>query len=484
MKTFGFFRTLGLVGICICLVSTEEAVSGNKDRENKPNVVFFLADDMGWIDAGCYGSKIYQTPAIDKLASNGVRFTQAYANHPMCVGSRYAIMTGKYPARGGIPGRTKYPDSMPSSEYTMAEAFKDCGYRTFFAGKWHLHSSIYPEHQGFEVNIGGHTWGAPASYFYPYGNEGNKRKVPGLDKGSKQGEYLTDRLTDETEKFIRKHQNEPFFVYLSHYAVHTPLQGKTSFVDSYTSIINSASFNGAAYLKEREADNKMHQDNPIYAAMIQSIDESLGKIMALLTELNLIENTIIVFTSDNGGESCKIEKGARSTSNHPLRAGKCWLYEGGIRVPLIVSWPGVIQSDELSKSLVIGTDHYPTLLELVGLPLVQEQHCDGISYANVLKGRYCPKRKPMFWHFPIDMSPTVQRAVGMRSGTVIRDGDYKLIDWYSTDNYELYNLRDDIEEVDDLATQEPEKAKELLARIQNWRHELNAPMLSKTPEEK
>lgn len=466
MKRRNFVKTLGLAGLSLI----PSGLTKGEEHKKKPNVIFFLVDDMGWMDAGCYGSKIYNTPNIDKLASKGVRFTQAYACHPMCVASRYALMTGKYPARGGVPGGVKYqyPDSLPSSEYTIAEAFKDNGYRTFFAGKWHLHSSIYPQHQGFEVNIGGHTWGAPASYFYPYGEKDNKRKVPGLSKGKKE-EYLTDRLTDETERFIRKNKDEPFLVYLSHYAVHSPLEGKETYVNKYKEIINNADFEGPAYKKEGKADLKMHQDNPDFAAMIQSVDDSLGQLMTLLEELDLTQNTIIVFTSDNGGDSCKLKRKGKSTSNYPLRTGKCWLYEGGIRVPLIASWPGTIKTGQVSEALVTGVDHYPTLLELTGQPPVPSQHLDGVSYTDTLKGSRLTPREPMYWHFP-----GVTKAIDMASGSIIRDGDYKLINWYKSNTYELYNLRKDIGEKHDLAKTMPEKTTELLDKLKKWRTEVNA----------
>ena len=457
--------------IAIALIACSAGNTNNKtSNQIPPNVVFFLVDDLGWTDVACYGSKIYQTPTIDKLASEGMLFTQSYAAHPLCIGSRFSIMTGKYPARAV---RSKKFGLMSPDEITLAETFKEGGYNTFFAGKWHLgKKGNYPENQGFDINIAGHHMGAPASYFYPFGEEDNIRKVPGLQKEGKQGDYLTDVLTDKTIAFIKQNKDKPFFAYLSHYAVHTPLESKLSKREDAQKIIDNYTFEQPSYSKVKKADEKLRQDNAIYAGMISSIDESLSRIMATLEELGLTENTIIVFTSDNGGDGTKMNKRGKSTSNAPLKAGKCWLYEGGIRVPLIVKWPNNIQRGVVSDAKVIGNDHYPTLLDLVGLAQKPQQHLDAVSYAAVLKGEARHERKPMFWHFRAGVNLT--RACGTDGGTVIQEGNYKLIDWYNTDTFELYNLKYDVGEQYDISQDMPKIVQDLLAKTQAWRKEVNA----------
>ena len=460
-----YFCTYFLIALILSGCSTSKT-----NKQTPPNVVFFLVDDLGWTDVACYGSKIYQTPTIDKLASEGMLFTQSYAAHPLCIGSRFSIMTGKYPARAV---RSKKFGLMSPDEITLAETFKEGGYQTFFAGKWHLgKKGNYPENQGFDINIAGHHMGAPASYFYPYGEEGNVRKVPGLQKEGKQGDYLTDVLTDKTIEFIKQNKDKPFLAYLSHYAVHTPLESKSEKKKHAQKIIDNHTFEHPRYSKVKNADEKLRQDNAIYAGMISSIDESLSRVMAALDELGLSENTIIVFTSDNGGDGTKMNKRGKSTSNAPLKAGKCWLYEGGIRVPHIVKWPKNIQQGIVSDAKVIGSDHYATLLDLVGLAQKPQQHIDGVSYSAVLKGEARPERKAMFWHFPAGEKLT--RACGTDGGTVIQEGNYKLIDWYNTNTFELYNLKDDLGEHYDISQDMPKKAQELLAKTQAWRKEVNA----------
>ncbi len=443
-----------------------------------PNVLFFLVDDMGWKDAGCYGSSFYETPAIDRLAQDGVRFTQAYCAHPRCGPSRYALMTGKFPARAGNPGRT---DLMEASEFTMAEAFKAAGYATFFAGKWHLSEKPeqQPENQGFDINIaGGHT-GAPPSYFFPYNEvrqKGHKTEanISGLDSG-RPGEYLTDRLTDETVAFLKQHQKnksgQPFFVYLSHYAVHTPLEAKPEITARYDEKLKQMKLDDPGYIA-KDGTTKMHQDNAVYAAMLQSMDESLARILQTLNDLGLAENTIIVFTSDNGGLSNRGATGRQplATSNLPLRAGKGHCYEGGIRVPLIVKWPGVTKPGMVSDAAVTGTDHYPSLLEMAGLPLKPEQHLDGVSYAGLLKDGPLKRTSPLFWHSP-EARPN---NTGDINCSVIREGDLKLFDFYGENRVELYNIAADLYETADLSAAQPEQSARLLKEVRAWRKETGA----------
>lgn len=445
----------------LCLFG--QSISAN--AQEKPNVVFFLVDDLGWADTASNGSKIYQTPNIDALAKEGMSFTGAYAAHPLCIGSRFALMTGKYPAR---IKKSKQFGTMPPNEKTMAEAFKEQGYSTFFAGKWHLGKpGAYPENQGFDINVGGHDKGAPAHYFYPYGDNDNDRKVPGLDLVDKKGDYLTDSLTEKANAFIRKNQEKPFFLYLSHYAVHVPIESKEVDKQQAQQRINKHEFIGPAYKALGPAKQKMHQDNATYAGMIKSIDDSLGNIVKQLDALNLSDNTIIVFTSDNGGESTKTTAyGGKATSNLPLKAGKCWLYEGGIRVPLVVKWPGKIAPNSASNHSVAGTDHYPTLLNLASLPEQASQHIDGQSYANTLLNKSQTPRPAMFWHFRTQGN--LARVCGTPSGTVINDGKHKLINWYDSGNIELYNVNKDIGETNNIADKKPKVTQRLMTELQAW----------------
>ncbi|NQZ27924.1 MAG: sulfatase [Colwellia sp.] len=455
------FSSLKLMLLTLCLFG--QSISAN--AQEKPNVVFFLVDDLGWADTASNGSKIYQTPNIDALAKEGMSFTGAYAAHPLCIGSRFALMTGKYPAR---IKKSKQFGTMPPNEKTMAEAFKEQGYSTFFAGKWHLGKpGAYPENQGFDINVGGHDKGAPAHYFYPYGDNDNDRKVPGLDLVDKKGDYLTDSLTEKANAFIRKNQDKPFFLYLSHYAVHVPIESKEIDKQQAQQRIDKHEFIGPAYKALGPAKQKMHQDNATYAGMIKSIDDSLGNIVKQLDALNLSDNTIIVFTSDNGGESTKTTAyGGKATSNLPLKAGKCWLYEGGIRVPLVVKWPGKIAPNSASNHSVAGTDHYPTLLNLASLPEQASQHIDGQSYANTLLNKSQTPRPAMFWHFRTQGN--LARVCGTPSGTVINDGKHKLINWYDSGNIELYNVNKDIGETNNIADKKPKVTQRLMTELQAW----------------
>ena len=478
-----FLRTCAISGVAALLPA--RGLYGKRPSQKPPNIVFILIDDLGWRDLSCYGSDLYETPAINRLARQGVRFSQAYCAHPRCVPSRFSIMSGKYPARYGVPGRNS---NLPDKEFTIAEALKEAGYRTFFAGKWHLGKENnpeypYPDRQGFDVNIGGSSAGATGSHFFPYEGKRKTRsgkvkilKLPGLEKG-RPGEYLADRLTDETVKFIRRHRDEPFFVYLSHYAVHTPLQAKEDFIKKYKQKLSTMPKpDRPPYIKEGVGETKLWQDHPVYAGMIQSVDESVERIMRTLDELSLTENTIIIFTSDNGGLSTRgYKKRELPTSNFPLRAGKGWCYEGGIRVPLIVKWPGVTKAGSESNAIVTGPDFYPTILEMTGQPLRPEQHLDGVSFVKVLNGEKQTCRRQAFWHSPVGRPD----STGDENCSVIRDGDYKLIDWYDENRVELYNIKTDVGEQHDLANKMPEKRDDLYRKLVAWRKEVGAYMADK-----
>lgn len=445
------------------------ASAGRGAKPRRPNFVFFLADDLGWKDAGCYGSGFYETPAIDRLAAEGMRFTHAYAASPVCSPSRAGIMSGKYPARlnttqyfGGFrEGKLDTPDyvdRLPLSETTLAEAFQAAGYSTFFLGKWHLGGEPYfPGKQGFDVNIGGNHTGLPrGGHFSPYLN-------PQISDGP-LGEYLTDRLTSEALRLMESAPS-PFLFFLSHYAVHVPLQAEWEDMKPFW---KKALFNPRTgrFDKEGKHPVRVVQDHPVYAGMITALDKSLGRVMDKLYELGIGNDTIVIFVSDNGGLSTAE---GWPTSNAPLRAGKGWLYEGGIREPMIVKWPGITPPGSTCAEPVISTDFYPTMLKMAGLPLRPSQHVDGADLCPLLKGSSF-SRGPVYWHYPHYSNQ------GGKPSAAIRSGPYKLIEFYEDNRVELYNLDDDISEEHDLSANMPEKAKELLARLHNWQEETGARM--------
>ncbi|MBM3855551.1 MAG: sulfatase, partial [Verrucomicrobia bacterium] len=420
------------------------------------------------------GSTYYQTPNIDRLAREGVRFTDAYAACAVCSPTRAAVLTGKYPARllltDWLPNGRWHPKAklqsarfvrgLPLEEFTLAEALREAGYRTASIGKWHLGSEPFslPEHHGFDVNIGGNAHGAPGDFFFPY--EGNwaipttgLRARWNVFADGKPGEYLTDRLTDEAVKFIRENRAKPFFLYFPHYAVHTPLQAKKEVV--------------AKYEKIPEAQQ---QGKPVYAAMVESMDESVGRVMATLRELGLEQSTLILFTSDNGGFY-------NATSNAPLRANKGAYYEGGIRVPLIVKWPGVARAGHVSAEPVTSTDLYPTCLAAAGRPPRPHQHLDGLNLQPVLAGGASLDRPAIFWHFPHynDHPSSVPSSV-------IRRGPWKLIETFDPTGVELYNLADDLGETRNLAAENAAKTAELRRELEAWRKEVGAEMMRPNPD--
>ena len=443
-----------------------------------PNFVFFLVDDLGYSDIGCYGSDYYKTPNIDKLAHEGVKFTNAYASGMVCSPSRASILTGKYPARlrittaipikgyarinngKGTPFKdADYTMNLPLQELTIAEALKNNGYSTSCIGKWHVckDSIFFPENQGFDENIGGSGRGHSANYFYPY--YGKWRMAVGHPwiewntvKGGKPGEYLTDRLTDEALKFIEKNKNQPFFLYLSHYAVHTPIQAKEKILQKY---------------KDADPDIERGHIYPKYAAMIESVDQSLGLILKKLEELNLSHDTIIIFTSDNGGHG-------KWTSNYPLRGNKGNFYEGGIRVPLIVKWSNKINSQQIIEDPVIGNDFYPTILEMAEISLIPSQHIDGVSLWPSIKSGKKIKRNRLFWHFPNYIG--AGHPDPSKPTSVIRKGKWKLIENLENGEVQLFDLKNDVSEKTDLSNKLIKKVVELKNELNNWRISVNAQM--------
>ena len=462
--------------LCVLMLAAPAVAADAGGKEPaRTNVVLILIDDLGWKDLGCCGSTYYQTPHIDRLASEGMRFTNGYAACNVCSPTRAAIMTGKYPARllltqwlpSGRWSRTgnklcegRYLSNLPLEEVTIAEAMREAGYRTAFLGKWHLGTETYyyPEHQGFDVNIAGRDYGAPGSYFYPFKGDW---KIPTtgltLKKDSplpgKKGDYLVDRLAEEAEAFIRDSAGRPFFLMLAHYAVHTPLQGKPDKVARYEKVAKD-----------------QRQGKPAYAAMVESVDESVGRVMRTLRELNLEERTLVIFTSDNGGF-------AGATDNAPLRANKGSNYEGGIRVPVIIKWPGHTKAGSTSHEPVISTDFYPTILAATGQDLRPHQHMDGKNLVPVLTGAGGLGREALYWHYP----HYNQHPQSFPSG-VIRAGDWKLIENFETGQAALYNLADDIGETNDLSQREPAKAAELLGRLNAWRDDVGADPTKPNPE--
>ncbi|MCF6332716.1 MAG: sulfatase [Draconibacterium sp.] len=449
--------------------------------QNKPNVLFFLVDDLGWNDIGTNGSKLYETPNIDKLANESMNFNNAYAAYPRCVPSRFAMMTGQHPARN----RKSDARFTTVGRVTLGKAMKENGYGTYFAGKWHLGrtEAEWPHNQGFDVNIGGCAAGAPGSYFFPYHDPTkSKNNVPyyGLEEGIK-GEYITDRLTDETIKYIDKNNPEktgkPFFVYLSHYAVHTPLQAKPELVEHFKKKVKTLHFEGKSYFFGPDGRVKMRQDNAIYAAMVAGMDESLGRIVAKLKELGIYENTIIIFTSDHGGlsNSGLENKRALATTNKPLRAGKGHIYEGGIKVPVFVRWPGVVEKKEIAESVITGMDYYPTILEMCGLPSEPENHIDGVSFVPALKGEEMNTDRPFYWH-QTAARPT---STGDHNSSVIRVGNYKLHHFLDDDRIELYDLEKDPYEKNNIAKESPDITSKLDKKLSNWKKEVNAAEVKK-----
>ncbi|MEX2215114.1 MAG: sulfatase [Phycisphaeraceae bacterium] len=448
--------------------------------DRPPNFVFFLVDDLGYMDVSPNNpNTFYDTPNIDKFAKTAMRFTDGYAACCVCSPTRASILTGKYPARlhttdyfcGKRTGKLLPPDylcHLPLEEETIAETLKKKGYATYFAGKWHLgEADYYPEKQGFDINMGGLDRGGPYGgdkYFSPYGN-------PKLPDGPK-GEHLPARLGNETAKFIEANKDKPFLAYLSFYSVHTPLIGRPDLIEKYRQ--------RAAKLPEREKWGKEHQrdvrlvqDVPVYAAMVEAMDLAVGTVLDKLDELKLADNTVVIFFSDNGGLSTSE---GFPTSNLPLRAGKGWNYEGGIREPLIIRAPGLTKPGSTCSVPVISTDFNPTLRELAGAPMDVKQHIDGVSLVPLLRGEKDLKRDAIYWHYP-----HYGNQGGSPSGA-IRSGKYKLIQFYEDDRVELYDLENDLSEKNDLSKEKPQVAAELQAKLQAWLKDVKAQMPTPNPK--
>ncbi len=452
---------------CAVVAALLLAVSPRLHAAERMNVVVILTDDLGWADLGCYGSKYHKTPNIDRLAAAGVRFTDAYAASPVCSPSRAALLTGKYPVRlnltDWLTGRPDRPDQkllrptlaagLPDDVPTLAALLKADGYQTGLVGKWHLGGKgSTPLDRGFGVNVGGSESGSAASYFVPYKGKTGPAMV-GLEDAP-DGEYLTDRLTAEAEKFIDANKERPFFLYLAHYAPHIPLKAKADLVAKY------------------KAGKPGEQGSPLYAAMIESIDDSVGRVLKKLDDLKLTERTIVIFTSDNGGLSVIEGPDTPPTINSPLRDGKGYLYEGGLRIPLIVYWPGVTKPGTNTEP-VAHMDLFPTLLEACGVKA--DGKIDGVSLVPLFKGEAL-KRDALYWYYPHYSNQ------GGHPGAAIRAGNYKLIEFFENGRRELYDLRKDAGESHNLIADKPDVAKELSAKLDAWRKEVGAQPMKPNPD--
>lgn len=451
----------------------------NSAKENniKPNFIFILVDDLGWTDLGYSGSTFYETPNIDSLSLYSIQFTNAYSTGSVCSPSRASIMTGKHPARlsitDWIPGNDpkdqrligpKDLNELPLEELTIAEVFRTNGYKTFFGGKWHLGSvGFYPEDQGFDINMGGHEKGQPpGGYYVPYEN-------PKLPDGP-EGEYLTDRLTDESIKFLHEVGEDPFFLFLSYYTVHTPIQASKRHIDKFRKKLNGLENNKPQQRIDGNGITTLNQRNPEYASMVYALDENIGRLLTTLKEMGLYDNSVIIFTSDNGGLSTlrKEYESVAPTSVVPLRAGKGWLYEGGIRVPLLIKPSNFLSRNNICTEPVMGYDFYPTLLSLAGIDPFPDQVIDGVDLGPILNGEKTLSRTELIWHYPH------YHGSGWTPGAAIRQGDWKLIEFYETEKVELYNLSDDISETEDLSLIYPEKASSLYQRLHELQISMNA----------
>ena len=426
----------------------------------KPNILFILADDLGWKDLSCYDAPLNETPHLDQLAREGLRFTQAYTAGSVCSPTRGSLMTGKYPVRTGvtdfIPGVSSVGRKLVTQptktelaldEVTIGEAMKEGGYQTFFGGKWHLgNAGFEPQDQGFEVVVADSE----------LGNHGKDWKVG-------------QKLTESANKFLDERDvNRPFFMYLAYHEPHIPILEYPEHIAKFHNKAAQQSTTGTATRTERGGQTRIVQDDPTYSSEVAGLDSFVGSVLAKLDKKELADNTIVIFFSDNGGLSTKASPGP--TSNEPLRAGKGWLYEGGVRVPLIIRAPGVTKAGTVTDAQVISTDFYPTLLALANLPGKPQQHRDGIDISPVLLGQPTPQREALFWHYPHYHGST------WAPGSSMREGDWKLIEFFEDNSVELYNLHSDLAETQNLAAAEPKRVNAMRTKLANWRAETGAYM--------
>lgn len=472
--------------VTLFTISACKQESKKTENQKRPNVLFILVDDLGFKDLSCTGSTFYETPNIDKIANKGMVFNKGYAASRVCSPSRASIMTGKFTARHGITDwigakhgtawrehnrhdkllPANYNHVLEQNDITIAEAMKASGYKTFFAGKWHIGSEgSHPEDHGFDINIGGWDKGSPiGGYYSPWKN-------PYL-KNIKKGENLSMRLAKETSEFIKKHKDTSFFAFLSFYAVHGPIQTTQNKWGKYREKAEKQGIKEKGYKMERVLPIRQVQDNPIYAGLVETMDDAVGLVLNTLKELELDKNTIIIFTSDNGG----VASGDNySTSNLPLRGGKGYQWEGGIREPFFIHVPWYQSNGATSDIPVISTDFYPTILDLTGADFIPEQHVDGVSLKPIFEGKSLAER-PLFWHYPHYGNQ------GGEPSSIIQENSWKLIHYWEDNRNELYNLTSDSQEKTNVAHQNPKLTEQLSSKLNTWLLSINANIPSKDLE--
>jgi arylsulfatase A len=473
MKSFAAILTSILMALCAC--STPPA----SEPAERPNFLILFVDDMGWSDLAVTGSDLYETPSIDKLAADGMQFNTTYSACTVCSPSRAAMMTGMYPGRTNVTdwirghqrpwAKLAVPDwtmQLDHEHTSIAEALKASGYKTAHVGKWHLmptgeanQNDYMPTRHGFDINIGGNEYGAPPTYFHPYVR--GERTLGPMPEGGTDGDYLTDRLTDEALGILDEWQDGPFLMYFAYYNVHTPIQAKQSDIDYYT---------------QKVTPDGRHK-NPTYAGMVTSVDRSVGRLRAKLAELGLAENTVIIFTADNGG----LDRNGSGdpTENSPIREGKGSAYEGGVRVPGVVYAPGLTTAGAKSDEPIITVDFYPTILSMAGVEGNPEHNADvdGLDLTGVLEDPAAAlDRDALYWHYPH------YHSQGATPHSAIRDGDFRLVEFYEDGHIELYNLAEDVGETTDLVGQMPEKAKQLQEKLHAWREKVGAQAPNENPD--
>ncbi|MDC1226149.1 sulfatase [Algibacter sp.] len=441
--------------------------------QNKPNILIIHTDDLGYHDLSITGSQLYDTPSIDKLAKESIAFTNAYSSYPRCTPSRYGMITGMYPVNENKGNLGTIPE-----DKNMIKQFVNAGYNTSYVGKWHLgKGKSNPDKFGFSHIYAAGEAGGIGSRFYPFNTQKNgkpaKYNVPNVEEDGKEGDYASDLLTNSTISFIKNNpKDKPFLAVLAYYAVHTPIEAKPDDEARNKDQLKNIDFGDTPeYIKEGEGRRKMRQDDAGYAGMVENVDENVGRLLQTLKDMNIDENTIIVFSSDHGGLSNDGHKSERhlATTNFPLKAGKGHLYEGGIRVPLFVKWNDHLKPRIDVESIVLGMDVFPTLLELAIDKKVEG--LDGESYASVLKGKDNWKDRTVFW-----ISRKARpHSTGDSKAAVVRSGDYKLFQFLGTDKIELYNLIDDISEENNLSEKEPAKAAQMLQLLKDWKKEMLVP---------
>ena len=478
-----FVKMGWLVGLACLLTASSTAA---EPATRPPNIVFLLADDLGWTGLGCFGSDLYETPHLDRLAADGMRFTNAYAACTVCSPTRASIMTGNYPARLHLTdfiagqnrpfARMRIPDwqkGLQANHVTMAEALSGAGYRTALIGKWHLDGpDVAPQGRGptahgfdFVATKPPRTSGylIPPSALKPASSGKKETSKTDAEQADAEPRYLTDFLTDRSLEFIEQAKDDPFFLYFAYHVPHTPIQGRADLV---------------AKFQQRVRDDAVHQ-NPIYAAMVASLDQSVGRILDRLQQLGLADNTLVVFTSDNGGLTQRYGVHDGFTDNAPLRRGKGSAYEGGVRVPTIVYWPGNTPAGSQCDTPIITNDYYPTLLQVAGVPVpaagAVDSTIDGRSLVGLWKDPRQTIERDLFWHHPH------YHAGGDGPYSAIRSGRWRLIEFHEDDRVELYDLSDDIGESHDLSQQQPEQVQKLRARLHAWRAEVGAQMPTVNP---